>query len=111
MIVTTTTICNINNYVSKHDRHAKNKLICTLLGILRVPETSRAFSDWLPLTASRDGSQGCSYLGMKGRINHGRLQSMGPWFHTNVDSHRWLSGYTCKSHIETGHQWCCHKVL
>jgi hypothetical protein len=58
MRVTTTTICNVNYCVSKHDRHAKNKLIYTLLGILRVLETSRAFSDWLPLIASRDGSQG-----------------------------------------------------
>jgi hypothetical protein len=35
MIVTMTTLCYVNDYVSKHDRHAKNKVICALLGILR----------------------------------------------------------------------------
>jgi hypothetical protein len=35
MVFMKTTLCNVNDYVPKHDRHAKNKVICALLWILR----------------------------------------------------------------------------
>jgi hypothetical protein len=45
------------------------KVTCSLLGILRVSETGRSFSDKFLHTTNRNGSSSVSYLGIKGRVN------------------------------------------
>jgi hypothetical protein len=55
-----------------HDRHAKNKVICALLGILRS-EPGKSLSDPLNHTASCYGNRGYRYLDIKECISSYRL--------------------------------------
>jgi hypothetical protein len=104
MIVTMTTLCYVNDYVSKHDRHAKNKVICALLGILRG-NWDKKISFRLHHTASCYGNRGCSYLDIMESISSFRLHTMRnwalqmcqlsqmeQWFHFQVTLTTWAPG-------------------
>jgi hypothetical protein len=108
MMVTTITQCNVSEYVSTRHIHAKEKVICALLGIsgcLRQKELSQ--TAFLTQPIGMEAKAAVVLVLREESILEG-CSTWGPRPHICVYSHGGFSGYTCKSHLETGHQWCCH---
>jgi hypothetical protein len=92
-----------------HDRHAKNKVICALLGILRGMSQENLFQTGLT-TQPPAMEIGATVIWI---LRNASVLTGCPWklgLYKFVDSHRWLSASTSKTHFQLGHQCYCDKV-
>jgi hypothetical protein len=108
MMITTTTQHNVNENVSTRNIHAKDKVICALLeisGYIRQKELSQIAFPSQPIGMEAKASV---VLVLREESIFEGCRVWGLWPHICVCSHGGSSDYTCKSHLETGHQWCCH---